>query len=1801
MRYWSKTSVWVFKGKHKPSFTAFCNMETTNMQNRECAQTSGTVYSKNLAFFSRIFHFCGMSGRKLKVMKMAFDFALSTADHIDYIEVILDGSDVEVRVMYNGLFLYKWKPDSLVFDLSDGFCFTAQEKTWHVIQVPSMDPLQDSSFFLRICDMSGYTLFCTSTNLFVEMPQCNGTRWVNPSSKSILMPCDGRGGGFVPQMADSKEMKPEHVKFADVLESLDAYCDAQEKSKFPSDSFARTVWRYETAKTIYKAHVSRKHKKQKLFEPQFFDRLLGVLPGRDIVGGISDVAKAIHQCAVNGVDIPNSVAVRLDEALAQVAVLNENISGLRRDGMTQHHTIDLGFGNFFSWIIENRTTVGLFVLSFVLGCVLCTSSNKALILALCSLVGAFVAFSGVPDWIKERWDHIMHMIRGYQQGAFEPQFIDNPVTKALLLFGYLTIFKTVNLGVLTDKFESVMGKLSRAPAATEKFAGVVTFYATAMQSLLNTTLKWVGVDASINWFGDKYPEATTLINEVEEFLTSCEKDSKDLIVSRAAHSSQVYQNQILNLQVKNKADKDFVGTSRLLSGCRSRLAALDKELELRGAGRSVTRVAPKAFLFMGKPGIGKSYLLRTLCTMLLYKLLSHDPAALRRIEAGQTRDYIFTRNSDDKFWEGYYNQMIVYLDEVAMTRDVAGSNSETNEYSSFIKMVNDVCFPLPMANVEKKGTCEFDSDVILGTTNAMRFDIQSINNRDAYDRRWIKIEVEVKPEYGYLYSQNENGDCGWYRPDFDKIRKVMSTRDIAISSFLQFRIRRSLFNDQVGEWMDIHQLIDMMKSEIEMREQEKNGNKTHIATLREIFSAPKEEKEQMAGSFMAQANDCRCKVCKDELNVVFTCEDRVYYTSILGLPDKTLECAFQSGYSKVESKDSYLYTENVTCINEVITQHPTFDICQVMFSHGSAVKSALLKREKYDIVADQIAWYKSLIEKALAFIGLALSALGIYKLVKYLSGDDPAEKSWEVDAFAPEEAEPQLTDLNAQEILACILKRNVYAIGDNVLPFRGHMTFIKDNIFVMPKHFLYIWRDAVIRGEITEISLRRLGDKVNHQVIKFDPKIFLRDDLVYDFGDGQDLCAFYLDNRVMQKHASLRPYLMDDSRSHTHGEMLLPRVDQKTLAYSTVSVPFAVSKDRPISYVVRGNKLSVKNPIFYRFKTVSGDCGLPVAIKDPLLRKEKIFGLHVSGSPSMGVGASIPLTLCKFDAICEHFSKSYDLIEAQYKTEARTILDMVKDEKNWNDLFAVPEDLEVPGKVNLGYLEPPSVPVKTSIVPSPLFKKLDFEPKTKPAWLRPFQKDGKTVDPNAIATTKYHHSVEKLDLEVLDACKDSVTNIILNGPMISDDERMGRCVLSFEEAVEGIAGVDGFDGIPRKTSAGYPRCKYVENKGKRDFFGDCGDYEFDSAKAEELRDSVESVIASAKRGIRGNHVFLDFPKDERRPKAKVDSGKTRKISACPIDLAICIRQYFGCFVQFFMKNRIFNQSAVGVNVFDKQWETIAEYLGTDARIIAGDFSNYDGKLPYAVMVRFLDTVTDFYGDRGSESERVRDVLFQELVNSKHIMNGAVYEWVGSNASGNPLTTVLNSWCNLVLLRYATLKCVDKCNLRDARPFLKSLDAHVRYMVYGDDNLISVDRASEYAPKLTQNAFTRAFEEMGLEYTDENKTGEEISQDRSIEDVSFLKRRWARTSVTPMRCYLSPLDLNTIMESIQWTKKKDGLFDAVRDNVVNMLQELSQHEREVFDEWAPKIVRACRQEMNYVPLPNTYLECQRAVLARDMSF
>ncbi len=1572
-------------------------------------------------------------------------------------------------------------------------------------------------------------------------------------------------------------------------------------------------------------------------EPQMFETIGEALSSvKGVATGINALAKAIDATATTGVKVDGEVLSKLDELLACGNKFADK-------GLEHRLSVDmpqLSVESFFSWIYERRHKIGVFVLIVLVLVLLLRKTDNAIIMAILGLGGVLIEhYHG--EYIRDIWNGIECAVVMYFN-TIEPQSFDFPWLESILKGAYLFIFKDFSRDIMEGHFTTFFRKIVTAPSTMKGMSENIEYWVKVLQDIVNATFEFFGSSRRLNVASERYPQVREIADRVATFMESY--SDKGTIVLTLSQTSKRLQGQIQDLLLKYKHDRDFTGSRTLLNGLRSKLEMVDRELELRGAGKDVTRVAPAAYLFMGKPGIGKSYLLRNLCTMSLYHLYKEDKTALEQIRAKQIRDFLYTRNSDDKYWEGYYNQPIVYLDEVAMQKDASATNTETNEYSSFIKMVNDVTYPLIMANVEKKGLVEFDSEIILGTTNMSHFDIQSINNVDAYDRRWNAWEVEVDPRYGYLCKLSGT-DVEYYRPDWQKI-DVMGVEFKALSKFLRFRRRATLFRQgYLGDWVSMDTMIANIRKSLDDRNRHKEERQSHEDFIHNYFFADENKPEspgyypeivpQGYGSKDDELLMCKCLHCKEHYQCYgpyqqgsnlsdFTDEQKDVYASSLKAPWHVLEDSFYKGFSSVKTFDSpgYRRRKERVCAALIKQIYGVTHGPGIMYIHGQMIKSAYLdlmapplSRRIKDSCDEMITWAKykakqmwvdilseemqETWEYCKVFLKSFAVAFTFFKLFSWISGfgSEPKRKSKRVKNEA---IEVQSSDLNADEVVQKVTNRNVYSVGDDYEPLIGHCMFMTDNIILLPNHYLKRWRKKFDESGPFNVHFKRVGDNVRHQVIKFDVEpLISEDEIFYPYGPDSDIAAVYLTNRVMQRHASIRRYLIPDNDFNKHGTCVMPHVENGSLL-GLFDGEYVVEKTK-LTYPVKGGVLTVTNPVSYRITTEVGDCGLPVAIQNPGYRCEKIFGLHIAAYKGKDIGISHPLTVKAYDAIVDHFCAKHSLIEAQYRTEADVLHEFNRSDRGWDDLISPPEGKRVPGKVNLGYVEPANLPSSTVIRRSPLYGQLDFDPKTVPALLRPFRRDGVIIDPAELATAKYHHSIESLDLDVVDSCVAQYTDLVVNHPLSAIDERVGRQVLSFDEAVSGIPGVDGLDGLPRKTSAGYPWCKLVKGKGKTDFFGKDGDYILDSPECDKLRDYVDDIISSAKTGKRKLHVFMDFHKDERRPKEKALAGKTRKISACGVDLSIAIRMYFGAFVCYYMQNRIYNQSAVGVNVYSSEWDQIAHYLGPESRYIAGDFSNYDGKLPYCIMIRFLDTVTSFYRDKGSVNERVRDVLFQELCNSRHVLDGVIYEWVGSNASGNPLTTVLNSWCNNIILRYATLRILGCDNMNKAPATLRKLDENLRFMVYGDDNIIATDRASPWIELLTQDNYTKALADMGFEYTDELKTGDAVSQDRSLEEVSFLKRKWARTSIHPKRKWLSPLDINTIMESIQWTKKKDYNYDYVKDNCLNMILELSQHDKDTFNRWCPKIVKGCEEHLKYTPIPNDYRICQLTVINREMLF
>lgn len=1571
--------------------------------------------------------------------------------------------------------------------------------------------------------------------------------------------------------------------------------------------------------------------------PGLFETMAGVFPTLSkiaaVPGSLDKFSDTIRSALENDT---------LQGALGSLGGIEESLSKLANDGVS--HTVEHNFGFLSSleYLWQNKETIGLWICILLIVCLLVKNVSKNAIIVLCTAC-SFIIYRYYAEDIRSHWKNFVSLFSdtmlevsedGYIPPAyfegFQPQSISvAPFIKSGLFLIFVSGLKDYCTSSVTDFFHDAWGKIRSFPSHFSSLEHTFSFYGKVIEDLLNSFCEMIGIDHKFAFSTDLYPKATQLVKDAEDFIAQTREDEY-LLVTNAAQMCNVFETKITEMLLEYKSDSKFQGgTAVLLRETRSRLRQLANDLDLRGAGKTATRVPPIAYMFMGQPKLGKSYFMTALTIAALGKLYAKNPAALKQIRAGQDRDFWYPANLNIQHWEGYCGQLVVQVDDVGVQRDVAGVDPEKSEIHKLMRMINDATYPLPFANLELKGKVEFDSAVILCTSNIKDWQhFQSIMKPSAFCRRFQGWDVSICPKYS---AKIDDGDEQWDgvmpMEELEEVLEAEGKTDdeidhfITNSLFLEFRKRVTIRSGSKG-YTDtkVYSTLDVIQSlcdDIVAREGAKVRKSDHRKALIE--------------QYIPQARSCACMTCSGHFSPYLNEGDLGFMHSLFGIDDPRDKISpfVAKGWQLVREDDASLGANDIPCLVELwkIAQEENMSLVTLLMCFGMWLKRGWFVYQRSLLHEYRVQKVKKFLKIFGTGLAAGVACLSVVKLVKWLFNHEAPKKN-EKDDFPYEnvrwrekdvwldndpskpprsreqwlkdnklegmEFAPQARDLNAREMLTSTLYRNTYLASDHTNKKFGFITFVHDNIAAVPAHYIDRWEAN--QSDDGWLYLERIGDGIGGQKIYVDISVFLnKKNHFCPLGDDADIVFVLINSRVLPRQATMRHKVFDDLGAwRAHGEAIFPLVNRQEMTVAYLQTKFV---EETCSYRSDTNRrLHLRSGIVYRVPAKVGDCGLPIALQDSSSRK-KIFGIHVAGTGQKG--AAIPITVKMIDDSLEYYRKElgYFPIEAQASTDPCVILDR---SVGWDDLAEVPEEMRVPGKVNLGLVDPPKNPHMTVIRPSPLFKKIEgAKPQTKPARLVPFKdKDGVLIDVEAKAQAKYHQSVGQWNLNLLDLCVSQWDDYFLNHPTFAIDERVGRGQISFENAVKGFEGVEGFDGLKRGTSAGYPYCTETVEGGKRDLFGSEGDYLFDTAGAIRLRKRVDEDIALAEKGIRSKHVCRTTMKDERLNAQKVDLGKARAISGAPVDSSIENRMEMGAFTHAMYMNRIQCGSCIGMNTYDEA-DALVNYLGEECRIIAGDFSGFDGKLPYQLMIRFCDSMDQFYGDVGSPRWKARKVLMEDICNSRHVdSKGRVTEWVGSNSSGNTLTSYINSWCNLIMLRYATLLILGIKDERKAYAFLQELDDHVRFAVYGDDNLIAVRPTSKYYELLTQDAYTRAFAQMGMEYTDENKGSGEISQDRRISDVSFLKRSFETTHPVKGRKYMMALAVPTCVEMAQWKKKRDIYDEDVKRNVVNAFQELSQHPREVFEFWRPRLLKACRENMDgFVPIPNTYETCQIAVTAR----
>nr|DAZ87925.1 TPA_asm: hypothetical protein [Phagomor virus 6] len=579
---------------------------------------------------------------------------------------------------------------------------------------------------------------------------------------------------------------------------------------------------------------------------------------------------------------------------------------------------------------------------------------------------------------------------------------------------------------------------------------------------------------------------------------------------------------------------------------------------------------------------------------------------------------------------------------------------------------------------------------------------------------------------------------------------------------------------------------------------------------------------------------------------------------------------------------------------------------------------------------------------------------------------------------------------------------------------------------------------------------------------------------------------------------------------------------------------------------VDSRRCVIDNHANYNADTMVGDCGAPVFYVNRAFSR-KILGIHVAGST--GRGMSNIITQEYLEQTLERFKR---LTKAQADFEGAY---------DSSRLIREGDVVTLLGRVECGLGKPGND--LTAFVPSLIHD--DVSPHTtKPCMLRPCG----DLDPLRMGIAKSFKPDVSFPSWMLEAATADVVASVRT--LQSEYSRVG--LLTDQQNINGDFVLRRIEGLNLNSSSGYPWNLFALDGKKRFFHGD----DHDLVMGPLLKRTVTNREEALKQGIIPQFIVTDTLKDERRPIAKVDSGKTRVFSAGPLDMTILVRKYYGSFVAHLMDNCILGECSVGLNVHGDDWGLMYEHLkSVGDHWIAGDYAAFDKRLPYQIMMAVCDVANSWYND-DPINQKVREGLMVAMASSTHLADHTVYEVHHGMPSGVPITAVGNSVANSIMFRIAFIDIATELFGKvKALQLFSDFNKFVRLVAYGDDHIL---RVSESVKWFNMISISKFYARYGMEYTTTSKFAatEEFVSDT---DLQYLCRKFVRRDGR----YWAPLDMNTIYEMLNWTRKSAlGDHMALQTNVDMALIEMSHYTRLEWQSFYNKVYTAFTRKRISVP-------------------
>lgn len=1217
--------------------------------------------------------------------------------------------------------------------------------------------------------------------------------------------------------------------------------------------------------------------------------------------------------------------------------------------------------------------------------------------------------------------------------------------------------------------------------------------------------------------------------------------------------------------------KNYVHTPAALASLTAARIQLDRVIQVNRVylNSSDTRALPVCMLLYGEPGIGKSTVQPQLGMDIMSAIGIEEPTRFVR--------------TPEKFMSGYAeNTHIIVLDDFLAA---VQTEDETSDASFLMKAVGTEPYILPMADVADKGRVRCNPRLIIGSTNCKKMsDVSKVLNHTEALRRRLHIVVEMTPNPEYIPeffipNPKYDGTGAKFHLDPVKIRDYVDTH--RVFPWWAWQGQEVRYTDteakRVGSKRPFSDFIvearNMLirNNAIHMKALDTKAVPTDWGAYKNGPAATEDARPQdQVGPLMLGAAIFACKKLADftraRNNLLVTCSD---YSSTR--PENYTEDQYNEWKSEFWERLNY-YTDAISAITDFVAVLAVAVIVKKIWEGVRSLFPKGIKHESSNAVNGLMT--KMTDEDRLKVVNYARSLLKPEQTTKRQSRllarlqarvrvKSKVDDQSNLEMFS----HPEVHISNVQR---CVQGNIVVVqlVNDNGCQLAGRGLALGGFLYLINKHVL----DTLSRAEVGSVRVTYYNKTTRTVTIPIDAwkKLSRVDD------ETRDLSIVSIPSMVSAARDLTKFFMLESDRTTAISRSV--RVEVATVGSTTLdylvqhcTIPEYIRK-QDVKSKVRSEIVDVL--CYPNIKTYSGDCGSIVYL-DPPIASRVICGIHTAGhSTDTATGYASVVTqeiisglisrlekkdkdvvFAKDDVVFQGFSE-----DALPYTGAKTFV----------PVRIVPKEL-MKSRNPFSQLKHTSVTAVLRRNQWPIANK-------KPAHLSPFLKDGVLIDPMVKAVSVYDGQHEHFD-----GARVRQAAWVALKPM-RERIRFELRSVSFEEAVKGIFETPTARGLPRKTSCGYPLCLRFDN-GKKQFFGFGDEYEFDTPACIELRAQVEDILIKARQGVRTEHIFVDFLKDELRSEAKVVNGETRLISSAPLAYVIAFRMLFLDLTSQIQRHHIFNGLGVGMNVFS-EWGPMLDHLTKHTTYgFDGDFKNFDAHHQPQILLAVGRALAEMYSD---DDYRARMILWQDVYNSRHIGGpnpmSCIYDWTMSLPSGHPATSIINSYANLVLF----ILCYEDLTGRPMEEFWKD----VSICVYGDDNIVFPNPS--IVDVFNQNTMPAPMARYGQIYTSALKDGTVLPDVRHYCELSFLKRK---TNIGETGYRDCPIELPSIFTMVLFVKDRNFELQIQRDNMEMCLKELALHGKAVFETYSSILMKSFHTHYGITPARppdfDVYLEAARA--------